>query len=211
MELKSFEKPLALDLCCGKGGWTKGLLAAGWDVIGVDIKQWEGFPEDAFFIKKDVRYPLSFHEANFVKTNTRKGMEGRKISLVVASPPCQEFSYRYLPFGRVRNLPQPDKSIWEACLRIAKECDCPIIIENVIGAQEWMGKAKLHYGSIYLWGDVPALIPSGKHVKGFGDLNSKTAEYCKFGSKSKERKEFSAQAAMIPFELSRWIGECFKP
>lgn len=33
-------KPLALDLCCGKGGWTLGLVAAGWDVIGFDVKDW---------------------------------------------------------------------------------------------------------------------------------------------------------------------------
>jgi len=27
-------KPLAVDLCCGLGGWTEGLLAEGWDVVG---------------------------------------------------------------------------------------------------------------------------------------------------------------------------------
>lgn len=30
--------PLAIDLFCGLGGWTEGLLAEGWDVIGFDIK-----------------------------------------------------------------------------------------------------------------------------------------------------------------------------
>lgn len=32
-------KPLAVDLCCGLGGWTHGLLAEGWDVVGFDIER----------------------------------------------------------------------------------------------------------------------------------------------------------------------------
>lgn len=32
-------KPLAIDLFCGLGGWTSGLLAEGYDVIGFDIEQ----------------------------------------------------------------------------------------------------------------------------------------------------------------------------
>jgi hypothetical protein len=34
-------KPLAIDLFCGLGGWTDGLLAEGWDVIGFDIERHE--------------------------------------------------------------------------------------------------------------------------------------------------------------------------
>jgi site-specific DNA-cytosine methylase len=30
---------LAIDLFCGLGGWTDGLLAEGWDVIGFDIER----------------------------------------------------------------------------------------------------------------------------------------------------------------------------
>lgn len=31
--------PLAVDLFCGLGGWTEGLLAEGYDVVGFDIER----------------------------------------------------------------------------------------------------------------------------------------------------------------------------
>jgi hypothetical protein len=33
------------------------------------------------------------------------------------------------------------------------------VVENVKGAQPWVGRARWHFGSYYLWGDVPALMP----------------------------------------------------
>jgi hypothetical protein len=208
-------KPLALDLCCGKGGWSIGLLVAGWDVIGVDIERWEGYPEGAYFLQVDVRKIAGpMHDK-----------QGRKISLVVASPPCQEFSYRSFPFKRCRELAAnvpPDETIWRACERIARECNASLVLENVRGAQKYMGKAKAHYGSFYLWGAVPALLPIGRPIKGFVGSGLKfPGEIKRWGwagmqmsqhsSHSKMRKEFSAQAAMIPFELAHWIGTAFYP
>jgi hypothetical protein len=220
-------KPTALDLCCGKGGWTRGLLATGWDVIGVDIEQWEGYPKEADFVLMDVKQLLeNIKVAKQLGTNW-------EIKLVVASPPCQEFSYRSFPFKRCRELAAtvpPDTSIWEACERIARECKAPLVLENVRGAQKYMGRAAAHYGSFYLWGDVPAMLPIGRPIKGFchnceGRTKTRFAgenergKYREFSRgetqhtnpKSNKRKQWSAQAAMIPIELSTWIGQCFYP
>lgn len=41
-------KPLAIDLYAGLGGWTDGLLAEGYDVVGFDIEQ---------HVYGDMRYP----------------------------------------------------------------------------------------------------------------------------------------------------------
>jgi hypothetical protein len=41
-----------------------------------------------------------------------------------------------------------------------------MIVENVRGAQKWVGRARWNFGSFYLWGDVPALMPvTAKAVK----------------------------------------------
>lgn len=160
-------RPLALDLCTGKGGWARGLKAAGWSVIGVDVKDW-GNPYVDRLVLRDVR--------------ELKGSDFPGVKLVCASPPCQEFSYRSFPFKRCRELRDtvpPDKSIWEACVRIASEIGCPLILENVRGAQgtdkgvlhpEWfMGKSAWHYGPFHFWGDTPILTHPGKAPqKGFG-------------------------------------------
>ena len=61
--------------------------------------------------------------------------------------------------------------LFNQCFRIQREVSeaagryVPIIIENVRGAQKWVGKARWNFGSFYLWGDVPALMPiPGKQV-----------------------------------------------
>jgi hypothetical protein len=64
------------------------------------------------------------------------------------------------------SLPLIDNSLFRQCFRIAKEAGVPIVVENVKNAQRWIGPAAWHYGSFYLWGDVPALMPFGTHRKG---------------------------------------------
>ena len=241
-------KPLAIDLYCGLGGWSNGLIAEGWHCIGFDIERHEYGGE---------RYPGSLVIQDVL---TLDGARFKDAALIVASPPCQEFSYMAMPWTRAKQIAKalratrfaaadaneqappirpmsvsgragfgsssggasrdlcragiskhgqprepgahgPDASgnpaklgapiervegphldfpegyrgsrtiaelnaLFNACFRIQREASAaagrhiPMVVENVRGAEPWVGRAKWRYGSFYLWGDLPALMPT---------------------------------------------------
>ena len=151
-------RPLAIDLYCGLGGWAEGLLAEGWDIIGFDIERHE---------YGEHRYPA---QLALQDVTTLHGSQFRDAALIVASPPCQFFSYCAMPWTRAKELAasvradpvrlEKELALFEACFRIRREaCEAagrhiPLIVENVCGAQKWVGRARWNFGSFYLWGDV---------------------------------------------------------
>jgi hypothetical protein len=269
-------KPLAIDLFCGLGGWAEGLLAEGWDVIGFDIER-HAYGEHRYPAQLVVQDVLTLHGSQF-----------RSVDLIVASPPCQGYSYRAMPWKRAKALPPPDNTLFEACFRIQREAneanrcgaiplegtkpnycldcmgtgniyghdedgdflDCdtcngtgerpyiPLIVENVRGAQKWVGRARWNFGSYYLWGDVPALMPmrpqatkhDGSDWRPNGCLQSSNRMVrdgtkqaglsgdrwwdegvASLASRSPARKAASAMIAKIPLPLSRHIAAVFLP
>jgi len=169
-------KPLAIDLFCGLGGWTDGLLAEGYEVIGYDIEE---------HVYGDMRYPAKLVLRDVLDIH---GSEFAHADLIVASPPCQEYSYMAMPWSKAKAKAAAIRAdttgeklealnrLFNACFRIQREaCEAadrhiPMIVENVRGAQEWVGRARWSYGSFYLWGDVPALMPptfNARKVPGF--------------------------------------------
>ena len=169
-----------LDLCCGRGGATRGFLAAGYDVTGVDIERHPDYPAEATFIQADLR--------------TLDGRQFAGVGFIWASPPCKEFSRWAMPWTRKRNPPPPDLSIVKACYRIRDEAQPAVfILENVVGAQKWIGKANIQRAGRYLWGDA-ILAPAVK-------------------ARSKESYS-SSQADLrseIPFDLAYGIAALYAP
>jgi hypothetical protein len=203
-------KPLAIDLYCGLGGWAEGFLAEGWRVIGFDIERHDygtgGYPGQ--LVLQDV--------------TTLHGSQFKNAAVIVASPPCQAYSYRAMPWKRAKALPPPGNTLFEACFRIQREaCEAagryiPLIVENVRGAQKWVGRAKWAYKSFCLWGDVPAVMPypdGSKGFKGFKDFKDfhDCEDARKWSSRDPRRKEWSAMIAKIPFPLAQHIARVFKP
>jgi site-specific DNA-cytosine methylase len=160
-------KPLVFDLFCGLGGWSEAFIDAGFRAIGFDVEKHDygegGYPGE--LVLRDVR---SITGAELVK---QYGVP----NVIVASPPCQEFSYMAMPWSKAKEkmrkiLADPAEQtrltdLFNQCFRIQREVSAaaghyvPMIVENVRGAQRWVGKARWNFGSFYLWGDVPALMP----------------------------------------------------
>lgn len=83
---------IAVDLFCGLGGWTDGLLAEGWDVVGFDIER---------HVYGEHRYPAQLVIQDVL---TLHGSQFRCVDLIVASPPCQEFSYMAMPWSKAKAI-----------------------------------------------------------------------------------------------------------
>lgn len=172
--------PLAIDLFAGLGGWTDGLLAEGYEVVGFDIER---------HVYGEHRYPATLVIQDVL---TLHGSQFRNASLIVASPPCQEYSYMAMPWSRAKALAAEYRSgardvkkltaLFDACFRIQREAcvaagrHIPLVVENVRGAIPWVGRSRWNFGSFHLWGDVPALMPAAIRAKKFNPDRKNTVE-----------------------------------
>jgi hypothetical protein len=213
-------RPLAIDLFCGLGGWTEGLLAEGFDVIGFDIERhdYNGQRYPGKLVLQDV---LTLHGSQF-----------KDADLIVASPPCQEYSYMAMPWKLAKAKAaaiRADASgkmladlnkLFNACFRIQREaCEAagrhiPMVVENVRGAQPWIGRARWNFGSFYLWGDVPALMlfhqcGAGYKVKDRGSW--KPLGHPDHVAGLAFNSVAAVKTAKIPLPLSRHIARTYYP
>jgi hypothetical protein len=187
-------KPICYDLYGGLFGWGAAFVSEGYRVVAFDILD----------MHKEIGLPRPTEiELVLQDVRTVHGSQLKDAAVIVASPPCQKYSYMAMPWSRAKKLREwyrdpehPERivelnELFNACFRIQREaneaicscacwrckdgghcvrCDCfgntgkypryiPMIVENVRGAQEWVGRSVWNFGSFHLWGDVPALMP----------------------------------------------------
>lgn len=174
--MSTTQPPLVIDLFCGLGGWTEGFLAEGWRSRGYDIEAHQYGEE---------RYPGEFVQRDILDMH---GSEIADADMIVSSSPCTDYSYMAMPWSLAKakatairadetgELLRKLNALFDAQFRLQREASeaagryIPMVVENVRGAQPWVGQARGSYGSYYLWGDVPALMPQtvdARKVPGF--------------------------------------------
>ena len=173
---------LVFDFFCGRGGWARGFVDAGYRVVGFDNHDYSAvYPGE--FILADLRQ---------VKGADLVARYGRP-KVVTASPPCQWYSKLVLPRSwHDRWLPDDGGSLWHEATRLIEETGPEYwVIENVRGAEKIHGRAVCHVGSRYLWGVFPIIAPV--HVYGKWRM-----------APSPDR---TALRSMIPAPLSRAMAQ----
>ncbi len=191
-------KPLCVELFAGLHGWGEAFVRAGFRVVGFDIMD--------MCVALGYRRPAGI-ELVLQDVLTLHGSQFREAACIVASPPCQAFSYAAMPWKIAKAekpdvLPEwwhkpepkmseaelaewkawkaahpakpPSTALFDACFRIQREASeaagryIPMVVENVKGAQPWVGPARAHFGSFYLWGDVAQV--GGRIVRADGPV-----------------------------------------
>ena len=147
-----------LDLFCGMGGWSIGFHREGFTCYGLD--------------EVDVGYPYELWQTPIEEF---RGGEYRDMGfdVVVASPPCTEFSIlsRGLAAMGKRKPPEPEKgmALVKEALRVIQLVQPRYwLIENVSGAVKYfspvMGAPKAIIKPYYLWGNFPRFLRESSYM-----------------------------------------------
>lgn len=184
METRS--KPLCVELFAGLGGFSTGAMMEGYECVGFDIERhvYGECRYPAQLILQDVRtiHGRQLRDASLIWASPpcqEFSLRAQPWKRGKAQVPDVLPEWWVKPEGVMEPaelaewkawkishpLPPPDTSLFNACFRIQREaCEAagrhiPLVVENVRGAQPWVGRSAAAYGSYYLWGDVPALMP----------------------------------------------------
>jgi len=153
-----------LDLFSGFGGWSQAFVTAGHEVMRIENNPLlKDIPHTNLMCVKEFR--------DWIIEQQERGYALARPDLILASPPCLEFSNAY-------NAPRaealrggidfkPDMELVEVTLEIIQLL-CPkyFIVENVNGSQiffePYFGKPKQKIGAYVLYGNFPEIIISGQ-------------------------------------------------
>ena len=180
-----------LDLYCGLGGWSNGLAAEGFDVLGVEL-----IPKIAKLYK---------HEVIIADVRTLDGKDFKGFDLIVGSPPCRDFS-QTTTFGKYywKEPPDPEGKGMElvnAFLRIVEEAQPKYwCLENVLGLKKYLDikpRIESRLGKTMkrcFWGNFPSffIIRDYNTVRIKADVQGPLRKW---------------KRALIPLSIARGLGK----
>ena len=146
-----------LDLYCGLGGWVQS-FPKDWEITGYDIVD---FSKD---------YPGKFIQCDLLNFNDFPD----NVDIIVASPPCTEFSKSSLPKSWACNRKkEPDIELAMKLFLRATEIINQVkprywVIENVRGAVKYVGHENYKIGSRYLWTNMELALKNEEFNDSYG-------------------------------------------
>jgi hypothetical protein len=185
-----------LDLFCGRFGWSRAFAARGWDCVGFDLVKPPEIPARCCFVQQDIRE----------LTLDRGFLDFWAPDFICASSPCEKLSIHRLKMFHP-NPPYPESGIqlFNHTRGICEASGIPYVMENVQSAEQFVGRAKAHSGSFYLWGTgVPPLLPK-RLTKGMVMDRKWCQELGGHGSSKRDAQ--TAGFATIPPELSNCVAD----
>lgn len=183
----------ALDLFCGLGGWSDGLVMEGFDVLGVEIE-----PKIAKLYK---------HNVICADVRTLDGELFKGYDLIVGSPPCRDFTILQDTLWKEKKNPKRGLKNVHAFLRMVKEAQPTFwLMENVPLLQRYL---QLKGGTRYLahkkrmkrcfWGNYPMFDfhPTKDRIK-MENIGKPFGEMRRW------------ERAKIPLPIARALGQAIK-
>lgn len=169
-------RPVALDLCCGGGGWSLGLHAAGWETFGVEL--------DANAVEA---YRRAVSGA-VVCADLRKAHAPLPAQAVFAGVPCQPHSQA----GRRGGLGDERGTLHREVARIAREAGAVVVVLENPRAIQWRDG---------VLDDVRAAM----RAEGYAPATIWTLDAQDFGLAQRRRRTFVLFSS-VPLVLSEPVG-----
>lgn len=138
-------KPIALDICCRKGGATVGLQRLGFYVIGVDVEPQPGYPGDEFWLADGL---------DVLKRMAWPPISAGGIDLVWQSWPCQAGNTATAS-NRARGIPDTHEQFIPRARELSDKLGIPYVIEQPTASTTGLIRRDLTLCMDMFKGDMP--------------------------------------------------------
>lgn len=138
-------KPIALDICCRKGGATVGLQRAGFYVIGVDVDPQPGYPGDEFWQMDGLELL-----AKMLRTPFGEGW----TALIWQSWPCQDGNTATAS-NRARGIADSHEQFIPRARELSDRIGIPYVLEQPTASRKGLIRRDLTLCMDTFKGDMP--------------------------------------------------------